>query len=155
LTSFKTTDIVNIWTTLIARKGNRPMGSFLITALIAGLIINLADIAITLLFAAKPWNAVLIGQGIEPSPFTPPYYIIANFVGAGFLLAAYQIAAVSLGKGSATAFVTSLSLWAVTRLYGGGHAVMRQIPWWLFAIMSSGLGLGYILAGQFLSYWLQ
>jgi hypothetical protein len=131
------------------------MGNFLITALIAGLIMNVADIAVTLMFAAKSWNAVLRGQGIEPSPFTPPYYIIANFVGAGFLLAAYQTAIVSMGKGAATAFVTSLSLWAITRLYGGGHAVMGQMPWWLFAIMSSGLGLGYILAGQFLGYWLQ
>ena len=128
------------------------MGNFLITALIAGIIINVADIAVTLLFAAKPWNAVLKGQGIEPSPLTPPYYIIANFVGAGFLFEAYQIAAVSLGKGAVTALVTSLFLWAITRLYGAGHAVMRQMPWRLFTIMSSGLGLGYILAGQFLSY---
>ena len=131
------------------------MNSLIFAAIIAGFIINLADIAITLLFAAKPWNAVLRSQGIEPSPFTPPYYIIANFVGAGFLIAAYQIAAVSLGKGAITALITSLSLWVVTRLYGGGHAVMRQIPWRLFAIMSSGLGLGYVLAGQFLGYWLR
>jgi hypothetical protein len=131
------------------------MNSLIFAAIIAGFIINLADIAITLLFAAKPWNAVLRSQGIEPSLFTPPYYIIANFVGAGFLIAAYQIAAVSLGKGAITALITSLSLWVVTRLYGGGHAVMRQIPWRLFAIMSSGLGLGYVLAGQFLGYWLR
>jgi hypothetical protein len=131
------------------------MNSLIFAAIIAGFIINLADIAITLLFAAKPWNAVLRSQGIEPSPFTPPYYIIANFVGAGFLIAAYQIAAVSLGKGAITALITSLSLWVVTRLYGGGHAVVRQIPWRLFAIMSSGLGLGYVLAGQFLGYWLR
>jgi hypothetical protein len=130
------------------------MNSFLVTALLAGLIINAADIAITLLFAAKPWNDVLKGQGIAPSPFTPPYYIAANFVGAGFLLAAYRLAVPSLGSGATTALVISLSLWAVTRLYGGGHAVMRQMPWRLFAIMSSGLGIGYVLAGQFISYWL-
>jgi hypothetical protein len=130
------------------------MNSYLVTALLAGLIINVADIAITLLFAAKPWNDVLRGQGIAPSPFTPPYYIAANFIGAGFLLAAYRLAVPSLGSGATTALVISLSLWAVTRLYGGGHAVMRQMPWPLFAIMSSGLGIGYVLAGQFISFWL-
>jgi hypothetical protein len=31
---------------------------------------------------------------------------------------------------------------------------MRQMPWRLFAIMSSGLGLGYVLAGQFIAQWL-
>lgn len=130
------------------------MNDFLLTALIVGLIINAADIAVTLLFAAKPWNDVLRGQGIAPSPFTPPYYIAANFIGAGFLLAAYGLAVPSLGSGPTTALVVSLSLWAVTRIYGGGHAVMGQMPWRLFAIMSSGLGLGYVLAGQFISYWL-
>jgi hypothetical protein len=130
------------------------MYGFLATALIAGLIVNVADIAITLLFAAKPWNAVLKGQGIEPSPFTPPYYIIANLIGAIFLIATYNLASLSMGNGPKTALVASLSLWFVTRIYGGGHAVMRQMPWWLFAIMSSGLGLGYVLAGQFIAYWL-
>jgi hypothetical protein len=148
-------DIVNTWTKRRASKGNWSMNSFFATALIAGLIINVADIAITLLFAAKPWNAVLKGQGIEPSPFTPPYYIIANFIGAAFLLASYNMANASLGSGPKTALVASLSLWSVTRLYGAGHAIMRQMPWWLFAVMSSGLGLGYVLAGQFIAYWLR
>jgi hypothetical protein len=38
------------------------MNSFLVTALLAGLIINVADIAMTLLFAAKPWNPPLSGK---------------------------------------------------------------------------------------------
>jgi hypothetical protein len=125
----------------------------IITVFLAGIIINLADIAITLLFAAKPWNAVLRGQGIEPSPLTPPYYIAANFVGAGLLWFAYQTITQTQGAGAKAALVASVALWFTTRLYGGGHAVMRQMPWWLFAIISSGLGLGYILAGQFIAYW--
>jgi hypothetical protein len=130
------------------------MGSFLLTVLIAGVIINVADIAITLLFAAKPWNEVLRGQGIEPSLLTPPYYISANFAGAAFLVSLYLMMSKTQGVGATTALFASLGLWAVTRLYGGGHAVMRQMPWWLFGIMSSGLGLGYVLAGQFIAAWL-
>jgi hypothetical protein len=130
------------------------MYSIIATALIAGLIINIADIAITLLFAAKPWNEVLRGQGIAPSPFTPPYYITANFIGAALLVALYQTLASANGAGATTAAIASLALWFVTRLYGGGHAVMRQMPWWLFAVMSSGLGLGYLLAGQFIARWI-
>jgi hypothetical protein len=130
------------------------MNLSLSTALLAGLIINLADIAVTLLFAAKPWNAVLRGQGIEPSGLTPPYYILANFIGGVLLLATYQLMAQVHGSGALVALGASAALWFVTRLYGGGHAVMRQMPWGLFAIMSAGLGLGYVLAGQFIVYWL-
>jgi hypothetical protein len=130
------------------------MSSLIPAALIAGVIINMADIAVTLLFAAKPWNAVLASQGIRPSALTPPYYIAANFIGAGLLLALYQTLATAHGAGAQTALTASLGLWFVTRLYGGGHAVMKQMPWRLFAIMSGGLGLGYVLAGQFLVYWL-
>jgi hypothetical protein len=130
------------------------MHSIIATALIAGLIINIADIAITLLFAAKPWNEVLRGQGIAPSPFTPPYYIAANFIGAALLLALYLTLTRANGAGATTAAFASLTLWFVTRLYGAGHAVMRQMPWWLFAVMSFGLGLGYLLAGQFIARWI-
>jgi hypothetical protein len=128
------------------------MNSLATTALIAGLLINVADIAVTLLFAAKPWNLVLEGQGIQPSPFTPPYYIAANFVGAAVLLTVYSLLVKTVGPGASTALLASLGVWFVTRLYGGGHVVMRQMPLWLFAIMSAGLGLGYVLAGQFIAY---
>ena len=130
------------------------MAGFFAAALIAGLVINVADIAVTLLFAAKPWTSVLRTQGIEPSLLTPPYYISANFLGAALLVAAYGTLAAVRGPGAATALIASLALWAVTRLYGGGHVVMRQMPLYLFAIMSSGLGLGYVLAGQVIAWWI-
>jgi hypothetical protein len=119
--------------------------------LLTGLIINAADIAVTVLFAAKPWTRVLETQGIAPSPFTPPYYIAANFIGGAILIQLYPLMASQYGAGPYTALLASLSLWLVTRIYGGGHVVMRQMPVHLFAIMSAGLGLGYILAGQFLA----
>lgn len=124
----------------------------IVSILLAGLIINAADIGVTLLFAAKAWNKVLEGQSIEPSPFTPPFYIIANFIGGGILVYAWLLIASNMTDASAAALVASVTLWFVTRLYGAGHVVMRQMPWHLFAIMSGGLGAGYILAGQFLAY---
>ena len=57
----------------------------LLAALAAGFAINALDIACTLLFAAKPWEAELRRQGLEPHSFTPPYYILTNFIG-GFIL---------------------------------------------------------------------
>jgi hypothetical protein len=133
--------------------GSKIMIQTAVTVLVAGFILNAADIAVTLLFAAAHWNAVLRGQGLMPSPWTPPYYIIVNFLGAALLFAAYQVLSTKLGPGAWTAVIASLSLWFTTRIYGGGHVVMRQMPLRLFAIMSSGLGLGYLLAGQFIVAW--
>jgi hypothetical protein len=130
------------------------MPDLLVTVFLAGVILNAADIAITLLFAAKPWNAVLRSQGLVPSPWTPPYYIIVNFIGAAVLLTTYKLLAQVEGTGAVTALIAGLSIWFMTRIYGGGHAVMGQMPVRLFAIMSAGLGLGYILAGQFIAYWI-
>jgi hypothetical protein len=110
------------------------MSSFIATALIAGAIVNVADIAVTLMFAAKPWNEVLVRQGISPSPLTPPYYIAANFIGAALLLALYQTLAALHGAGAQTALTASIALWFVTRIYGGGHAVMKQMPWKLLPL---------------------
>ncbi|MBC8042015.1 MAG: hypothetical protein IAF08_01095 [Rhizobacter sp.] len=41
----------------------------------------------------------------------------------------------------------SLLLWGVSRLYGAGHVVMGQMPLWIFAVMSLGLLLGFVLGG--------
>jgi hypothetical protein len=130
------------------------MTEMLVTAILAGVILNAADIAVTLLFTARPWNAVLLSQGLMPSAWTPPYYIIVNFIGAAVLLTTYRLLAQVEGTGAATALIASLSIWFVTRMYGGGHAVMGQMPVRLFAIMSAGLALGYVLAGQFIAYWI-
>lgn len=119
---------------------------------LAGLTINAVDIGVTLLFAAKSWNKVLEGQGIRPSPLTPPFYILANFIGGGILIQAFFLIAPLAGSASLAALTASVSLWFVTRLYGLGHVMMRQMPWQLFAIMSGGLGAGYILAGQLIAY---
>jgi hypothetical protein len=128
------------------------LDSWWLTALVAGLIINIVDVATTLAFAAKPWNAVLASQGIAPSPLTPPYYVFANFVGGFVLFGLYAILVKLWGEGANVALAASIAIWFVTRLYGGGHVVMRQMPLRLFAIMSTGLGLGYLVAGQFIAY---
>jgi hypothetical protein len=41
-----------------------------------------------------------------------------------------------------------INLCDVSRLYGAGHVVMHQMPVWIFAVMSSGLLLGFVVAGQ-------
>jgi hypothetical protein len=124
----------------------------LLTALAAGFAINALDIGCTLLFAAKPWEAELRRQGLEPRNFMPPYYILTNFIG-GFILTFVHIQFTkSLGSGIATALISSLLVWVTTRIYGGGHVVMGQMPIAIFATMSTGLGLGYIAAGQLLAF---
>lgn len=123
-------------------------------ALITGLTINVADVACTLAFAAKPWEAELRRQGLAPSKFTPPYYILTNFVGGLLLTIIYTQFARSLGSGVATALTASLLVWAITRIYGGGHVVMGQMPLSIFAVMSSGLAFGYLVGGQVLRWLL-
>jgi hypothetical protein len=122
----------------------------LLAALAAGFAINALDIGCTLLFAAKPWEAELRRQGLEPRSFTPPYYILTNFIGGFMLTFVYVQFAKSLGLGVTTALISSLLVWFTTRIYGGGHVVMGQMPIDIFLIMSTGLGLGYIAGGQVL-----
>jgi hypothetical protein len=124
------------------------MSSFSVLAgLAAGLTINVLDVGCTLLFAAKPWEAELRRQGLEPRKQTPPYYVLTNFVG-GFLLAyVYVQFANSMGDSVATGVKASLAVWLITRIYGGGHVVMGQMPARIFVVMSTGLGVGYLAAG--------
>jgi hypothetical protein len=125
-----------------------------LAALAAGFAINAFDISCTLLFAAKPWETELRRQGLEPRNFTPPYYILTNFIGGFILTFVYIQFAKSLGLGVTTAPISSLLVWITTRIYGGGHVVMGQMPIGIFLIMSTGLGLGYIAGGQVLNFLL-
>jgi hypothetical protein len=122
----------------------------IVPALAAGLAINVLDIACTLIFAVKPWEAELRRQGLEPRKTTPPYYILVNFIGGLILTFVYLQFARSLGSSVGSALLASLSLWAISRLYGGGHVVMGQMPLSIFLVMSSGLGVGYLAGGQVL-----
>jgi hypothetical protein len=120
--------------------------------LIAGFFINLCDVTVTVTTVAKKWNAVLESQGIKPSAFTPPYYVSASFV-AGIILAwVVSVIAVKYGMTRETAFIASFLLWGISRLYGAGHVVMGQMPFSIFSIMSAGLLLGFVVAGQMV-YW--
>jgi hypothetical protein len=130
-------------------------GNPILISLAAGLVINVLDIACTLLFAAKPWKEELRRQGLEPRGITPPYYIATNFMGGLILTFVYGQFAKTLGAGVTTALVSSLLVWITTRIYGGGHVVMGQMPIRIFATMSTGLGLGYIAAGQLLTFLLK
>jgi hypothetical protein len=123
----------------------------ILAALSAGLTINALDIACTLLFAAKPWENELRRQGLEPRNFTPPYYILVNFLGGFILTFVYLQFAQTFGSGVVTAIISSLLIWIVTRIYGGRHVVMGQMPIRIFAVMSTGLGIGYIAGGQLLN----
>jgi hypothetical protein len=127
----------------------------LLISLAAGLVINVLDIACTLLFAAKSWEDELRRQGLELRGITPPYYIATNFVGGLILTFVYWQFAKTLGSGVATALISSLLVWITTRIHGGGHVVMGQMPIAIFATMSTGLGLGYIAAGQLLAFLLK
>jgi hypothetical protein len=121
-----------------------------LAALAAGFAINAFDIGCTLLFAAKPWEAELRRQGLEPRNSTPPYYILTNFIGGFILTFIYTQFANNFGLGVTTALISSLLVWFTTRIYGGGHVVMGQMPIDIFLIMSIGLGGGYIAGGQVL-----
>jgi hypothetical protein len=124
----------------------------ILAGLIGGFFINLCDVTITVATVAKEWNAVLETQGLKPTPFTPPYYVTASFV-AGIVLAwTITVFSAKYGPTRETALISSLLLWGISRLYGAGHVVMKQMPLKIFAIMSFGLLLGFIVGGQMI-YW--
>lgn len=129
-----------------------PMDGFSIwRAVVAGVVVTAVDVACTLLFAVRAWNAELARQGLKPSPLTPPYYVLANLIGGVLLTWFYGQLSVSMGPGASTALIASLLLWGISRIYGGGHVVMGQMPLRIYAIMSAGLGVGYVAAGQLLA----
>jgi hypothetical protein len=141
-------------------KNQKPSGVAMTTefpllaAFAAGFAINALDISCTLLFAVKPWEAELRRQGLESRKMTPPYYILTNFVGGLILTFVYIQFAKTLGSGVTTGLISSLLIWFVSRIYGGGHVVMGQMPFKIFAMMSAGLGVGYVAGGQLLSFML-
>lgn len=121
-------------------------------AVLAGIVVIAIDTAVTLLFAVRAWTAELARQNIEPNPLTPPYYTLVNLTGGIALTWLYGQLAIARGPGAKTALLASLLLWGISRIYGGGHVVMRQMPFRIFAIMSTGLGLGYVTAGQLIAH---
>jgi hypothetical protein len=122
--------------------------------LLGGFFINLCDVTVTVTTVAKKWNAVLESQGIKPSPFTPPYYVSASFI-AGIILAwTISVFSAKYGMTRETAVIASLLLFSISRLYGAGHVVMKQMPIKIFSIMSFGLLLGFISAGQIIFWYL-
>jgi hypothetical protein len=124
----------------------------IVAGLIGGFFINLCDVTITVATVAKEWNAVLESQGLKPTPFTPPYYVSASFV-AGIVLAwTITVFSAKYGLTRETSLISSLLLWGISRLYGAGHVVMKQMPLKIFSIMSFGLLLGFIVGGQMI-YW--
>jgi hypothetical protein len=124
----------------------------IIAGLIGGFFINLFDVTVTVTTVAKKWNAVLESQGLKPSAFTPPYYVSASFV-AGILLAwAIIVFSAKFGMTRENALMASLVLFGISRLYGAGHVVMKQMPLKIFSIMSFGLLLGFIAGGQMI-FW--
>jgi hypothetical protein len=117
-------------------------------SLLSGFLINLCDVTITVTTVATAWNAELARQGIAPNPFTPPYYVSVSFVAGAVLVWHYRHLSRSRGATPSTALGASTLLWGISRLYGGGHVVMGQMPLWIFGIMSFGLLLGFVVAGQ-------
>jgi hypothetical protein len=124
----------------------------ILSGLLGGLLINVCDVTVTVTTVAKKWNSVLESQGLKPSPFTPPYYVSVSFI-AGIILAwTITVISVKYGMTRQTALIASLLLFTISRLYGAGHVVMRQMPIKIFSIMSFGLLLGFIAGGQII-YW--
>jgi hypothetical protein len=124
------------------------MKRIVFVSLLSGLLINVCDVTLTVTTVATDWNSELSRQGIAPNPFTPPYYVSASFVAGSLLVWLYRQLARSRGATVHTAMCASALLWGISRLYGGGHVVMGQMPAWIFAIMSFGLLLGFVVAGQ-------
>ena len=124
------------------------MTNIILIGLLAGLIINIFDVSVTVLTVAKKWNEVLKKQGIDFTPFTPAYYVTASFV-AGILLVWFsKILFMVYGMNRGVMLFAAISIWFITRLYGAGHVVMKQMPFKIFAVMSLGLLLGFVIAGQ-------
>jgi hypothetical protein len=127
----------------------------ILNGLIGGFFINLIDVLVTISTVANNWNQVLLSQNIAINPLTPIYYVSASFL-AGVILCWTLISlSSSFGLNRKTALISSILIWGISRLYGFGHVVMGQMPLYIFAIMSTGLLLGFILGGQIILKQLQ
>ena len=128
--------------------------TLLLGGLIGGFFINFCDVIITVTTVADAWNGVLISQGIAINPLTPAYYVSASFIAGIFLCWTISVLSTQYGLTRQTALRASFLLWGISRLYGMGHVVMGQMPMPIFAVMSTGLLLGFIVGGQMIFWYL-
>jgi hypothetical protein len=128
--------------------------TLILGGLLGGFFINFCDIIITVTTVADAWNGVLIGQGIAINPLTPMYYVSASFIAGIVLCWTITVLSTHYGLTRQTALRASFLLWAISRLYGMGHVVMGQMPLPIFAIMSTGLLLGFVVGGQMIFWYL-
>jgi hypothetical protein len=128
--------------------------NIILGGLLGGFFINLCDVLITVTTVANAWNGVLTSQGIAINPLTPAYYVSASFVAGIILFWSISTLSFRYGLSRQTALKASFLLWGISRLYGMGHVVMGQMPSYIFAIMSAGLLLGFIVGGQVIFWYL-
>jgi hypothetical protein len=124
----------------------------IIGGLIGGFFINFCDVTVTVTTVVNAWNQVLTNQGIAINPLTPAYYVSASFVAGIILCLTISTLSFRFDLTRQTALRASFLLWGISRLYGMGHVVMGQMPIHIFAVMSAGLLLGFVVGGQMI-YW--
>ena len=118
-----------------------------LAGLLAGLVINVCDIAILILVGSEPWSGVLRGESLTGSFALPLYRALASLVAGLFIAWLYAALRSTLGRGIGAGLTAAIVTWALAHLYAAASVATGQSTWRAFAINAGGLLIGYLAGG--------
>lgn len=118
-----------------------------LAGLVAGLLVNLCDIATLIYMGSDPWPSVLRGDAISGSFALPLYRALASLVAGVFIAWLYVALRSAIGRGAGAGVVAALVAWVLAHLYAAATVATGESSWRSFAITAGGLLIGYVVGG--------
>ena len=122
--------------------------------LVAGLVINLGELAVNVFWLGDAWNDILTRLGFEATVGDILVWGLGSFVLGIVGLWIYAASTPRYGPGWRTALRAGFALWVATFIYMGiGMMWMDVFPGWLVAVAMTW-GLVEVEIGVYLGAWL-
>lgn len=118
-----------------------------LAGLLAGLLINIVDIALLIVMGSEPWSGVLRGEALTGSFALPLYRALASLVAGIFIAWLYAALRSTLGRGIGAGCTAAAVTWVLAHLYAAATVATGQSTWRAFAIDAGGLLIGYLAGG--------
>ncbi len=135
-------------------SGNGEWRRIFISGTLASFVIMLCDFNLISSGVARYWNRVLLNEGIRPSIYMKPYFLLSDWVLGMIFAWTYLAMSGHFGKTTNTVFKTAFVLWLVSRVYGLAPVIMKQTPAPFYVILSVSALIGLFLGGLVCRWYL-